>query len=85
MAEIKVKKRDGKVEVWDYNKILTSIGKSMVPLKKAEEVATSIEKWIKEEAAKGIVTSTQVRDKVIEVLKEIDPVAADNYQAYKKP
>ena len=85
MSEIKVKKRDGKVEAWDYDKVLASIGKSMVPLKKAETVAMSVEKWLKKAAVKGVVTSTEVRDRVIEVLREVDSVAADNYQAYKKP
>jgi len=82
--EIKVKKRDGKVETWDYDKVLASIGKSMVPLKKAEAVATAVEKWMNEQKGKVAVESTEIRDKVIEVLKEVDPVAADNYQVYKK-
>jgi transcriptional regulator NrdR family protein len=84
MSEIKVKKRDGNVEEWSYDKILNSIGKSMIPLKKAETVASSVEKWVKETGGKNVVSSTEIRDKIIEILKEVDPVAADNYQVYKK-
>ena len=84
MSEIKVKKRDGNVESWSYDKLLNSIGKSMIPLKKAESVASLVEKWVKESEGKGVVSSTEIRDKIIEKLAEVDPVAADNYQAYKK-
>lgn len=85
MRDLKVRKRDGKVENWNYDKILASIGKSMVPLKKAEAVASSVEKWVEKSAGKGVVSSNEIRDKIIEVLKEIDTVAAENYQVYKKP
>lgn len=85
MSDLKVRKRDGKVEIWNYDKVLASIGKSMIPLKKAEAVASAVEKWAEKSAGKGVVSSDEVRDKVIEILKEIDSVAADNYQVYKKP
>lgn len=82
---INIKKRDGVLEEWNYDKVLTSIEKAMIPLQKAEQVANSVEKWIKESSAKGQVTSTQVRDKIIELLAEVDPVASENYKVYKKP
>lgn len=84
MKKIKIKKRDGSYEEWSYDKILAAIGKSMVPLKKAEAVATSVEKWVEKNSGKGEINSTEVRDKVVEVLKEIDPVAAENFMVFKK-
>ena len=85
MKDLKVEKRDGDLEDWNYDKILLSIGKSMMPLKKAEKIASQIEKWAEKESKKGLVTSTDIRDKIIETLKESDPIAAEAYELYKKP
>ncbi len=84
MKRVKIKKRDDTYEDWNYDKILAAIGKSMVPLKKAETVASSVEKWVEKNSKKGEISSTEVRDKVVEILKEIDPVAAENFLVYKK-
>jgi len=83
MEEIKIKKRDGKTETWMYDKVLASIGKTNVSLETAEDIAKKVEDWVKTKAVKGVIISTDVRDKITELLKEVDPVAGDNYQAYK--
>lgn len=84
MAELKIKKRDGDLEIWNYDKILLSIGKAMMPLKRAEKLASKVEKWAEKEAKKGVIDSSKVRDKIIELLKEDDLVAAGAYEVYKK-
>lgn len=85
MKDLKVEKRDGDLEEWNYDKILLSIGKAMMPLKKAEKIASQVEKWAKEASKRRVVTSTDIRDKIIEILKETDPIAAEAYELYKKP
>ena len=52
--------------------------------KTAEAVATAVEKWVEKNSGKGEIDSIEIRDKVIEVLKEVDPVAAENFMVYKK-
>ena len=84
MEEIKVEKKDGRVEFWSYDKVLLSIEKAMIPLKKAEELASGIEKWAKKQAKKGVITSAEIRDKVITLLSQADPVAAESYRLFKK-
>ncbi len=84
MKKVKINKRDGSYEEWNYDKVLAAIGKSMVPIKTAEAVATSVEKWVEKNSGKGEIDSIEIRDKVIEVLKEVDPVAAENFMVYKK-
>ncbi len=85
MAKLKIEKRDGKLEEWNYDKIILSIGKAMMPVDRAEKIAKNVEKWAQQNAKKGVVTSNQIRDKVIEYLKDEDPVAAESYELYKKP
>lgn len=84
MDNIKVEKKDGEIEYWNYDKILLSIGKAMMPLKRAEQFASSVEKWAKQEAKKGVISSEKLRDKIIELLKENDPISAESYRVYKK-
>lgn len=85
MASIKVKKRDGVIEVWNYDKVLLSIGKAFIPIKEAEKIASEIENWAKKNVKKErIISSIDIRDKVIELLKRENPVAADSYTVYKK-
>lgn len=84
MSIIKVEKRDGDLEDWNFDKSLLSIGKSMIPMKKATQIASRVEKWAKKKAKKGVITSIELRDKIIEILKEEDPIAAESYKSYKK-
>lgn len=84
MADLKVEKKGGEIEDWSYDKVLLSIGKSMIPLKKAEELARQVEKWANSKAKEGVISSEELREKVIEVLKENDSVAAESYRLYKK-
>ncbi|KKQ52675.1 hypothetical protein A2865_00240 [Candidatus Woesebacteria bacterium RIFCSPHIGHO2_01_FULL_39_17] len=84
MNDISVKKRDGRLEAWSFDKLVTAIGKAGVPFEAAQKIAGNIESWAKTAAQKGVVASTEIRDKVIEFLKEEFPSQADNFQSYKK-
>ena len=82
--DINVKKREGEVEPWSYDKLVASIGKAGVPEREAEQVAGAVQSWVLTNAESGVVSSTAVRDKVIEEMKKSYPSEADTYQAYKK-
>lgn len=84
MKQLQIQKRDKSLEPWNFDKILISITKAGIKLEIAKQVVTEVENWAKEKAEKGIIKSLQIREKVIEKLKEVDPVAADLYQSYKK-
>lgn len=82
--EIIVQKREGGEELFSFDKLVVSLGKAGVPMEACEEIVAKIEAWAKDSVNKGRVTSTQIRDKVIEFLTADFPVEADSYQAYKK-
>jgi len=85
MSDLNVKKRDGTVEPFSYDKIVASISKAGVPIKSAEDVASEVTGFIQDQGGeKGEILSTLVRDKIIEVLSKDFPVEADNYQSFKK-
>ena len=85
MSDLNVKKRDGTMEPFSYDKLVTSISKAGVPIKSAEEVASEVTSYIQNQGGeKGEIMSTLIRDKIIEVLSKDFPVEADNYQSFKK-
>jgi transcriptional regulator NrdR family protein len=84
ILQVKVRKADGSVEPWNYDKVLNSVAKAGVALSVAENVILILEAWARNVSKEGIVNSSDVRDKIIEVLRGVDPIAADAYQVYKK-
>ena len=84
MEEIKVLKREGGIESWNYDKVLTSIVKAGMSVTEAEKVALKIHDWTKKAASDEIITSNAIRDKVIELLNENNPIVSETYRAYKK-
>ena len=50
----------------------------------AEQVAAEVEAWLPGAAVDETVEAEQIRLKVIEVLKQIDPMTAASFEAFKK-
>ena len=84
MADLQVKKSDGNLEPWSYDKLLASFNKAGLPNEDSERLAMQVESWAKENNEEGVVSSVDIRDKVIEVLSNDFPAEADTYQAFKK-
>lgn len=84
MNPISIQKRDGGEEAWNIDKLIASIGKAFIPIKEAETVAQQVTAWATERAKQGKIVSSEIRDKVIEELAKIDPVASENYKVFKK-
>ena len=80
---IQITKRDGSVEEWSFDKLLSSVTKAGLPMDKGELLAKQIEEWLKNQSLK-IVSSTDIRDKVIEIMKVMEPMTASVYEAYRK-
>jgi len=81
---LKVKKRDTSLEPFDFDKLLASITKAGVPIKDAIEVARDIEGWVKVSSKNSIISSIELRDKIVEKLSENFPSQAESYRIYKK-
>ncbi len=84
MQDLQVKKRDGTLEPWSLDKLVIAIGKAGISISEAQALATKIEDWARSVAKEGVVESTQIRDKVIELMKVDFSAESANYQTYKK-
>ena len=84
MANISIRKNSGENEDFNFEKLLASIGKTGVPLKDAVEITKNIQAWAESSKNNNSVSSTQIRDKVIESLSIDYPAEADMYKTYKK-
>ncbi len=81
----KVQKKDGQLEDFDRSKIVNGVLKAGGVLEEAEKVASEIETWLPTVAVDGVVQSTDLRVKGLEVLRTVNPVAAATYESYLKP
>lgn len=82
---VKVQKKDGRLEDFDRNKVLNGVVKSGATPQQAEEVTKQVEAWLSTAAVGGVVSSMAIRNKVLEVLRGINPVAAASFESYQKP
>lgn len=80
----KVQKKDGTQEDFDRNKLVSGVVKAGGTAEDAEKVATAIEAWLPSVAVNGVVNSTDIRVKGLEVLRTVNPAAAASFESYKK-
>ena len=81
---IKVEKKDGRLEDFDRNKVSGSVVKSGASPEKAESIATQIETWAQSAAMDGVIKSSDIKTKVLELLRSVNPEAAASFETYKK-
>ena len=81
---IKVKKKDGRLEDFDRNKVSGGVVKSGASPQEAENITTQIETWVQSAAVDGVIKSSNIRTKVLELLQSVNPKAATTFEAYKK-
>ena len=84
MTEIKVEKKDGRLEDFDRNKISSGITKAGVSVEEAENITGQIEAWLPGVTVGGVVKSSDIRTKVLELLQAVNPEAVAKFRAYKK-
>lgn len=84
MAELKVRKRDGRIEPFDRNKMATGIQRSGASPEEAEKVASQVEAWAQSATVDGVISSTELRTKVLELLRMVNPTTATNFEQFKK-
>lgn len=84
MAEIKVKKRNGSLQEFDRNKIESSIAKAGGTPEEAGRVSVEVESWVPSAAVDGVISSLQIREKVLELLRTPNPEVAKTFEEYRK-
>jgi 2-phosphoglycerate kinase len=83
MEDIKIKKRSGEVEYFNFDKLLASIGRAGVPLKEATKIAEKVRIILIAKKSKSPVSSESLRDNVLQLMTKDFPAEADSYNAYK--
>jgi transcriptional regulator NrdR family protein len=84
MPEIKVQKNDGQLEDFDRSKVSAGAVNSGASSEEAETIAAQVETWAQGTAVDGVIKSSDIRTKVLELLRSINPGAAATFEMYKK-
>ena len=79
---IKVEKKDGRLENFDRNKVSSGIVKSGASATEAESIANQIGTWVQSAAVGGVVKSSVIKTKVLELLRSVNPAWAVTFEAY---
>jgi transcriptional regulator NrdR family protein len=83
--ELKVEKKDGEVEEFQVTKLRGSCMYAGASAEEAEKVTQDMQQWALENHQNGVVKTADMRAKIIELLKQLNPDAASRYESYKKP
>lgn len=81
--DVVVVKREGEEEAWNEDKIVTSMIRSGANGDEAMKATEKVKEWIQSNS-NGKVSSIELRDKIIEELHSVNPVASETYRVYKK-
>jgi 2-phosphoglycerate kinase len=84
MDGLKVRKRNGHLQDFDHQKIANSIAKAGGLPEQAEDIAVQVENWAQGTAVDRMVPSSEIRNKVLELLRISNPEAAKSYEQYRK-
>jgi 2-phosphoglycerate kinase len=81
--DIKVKKRDSKLEDYESEKIGRVVIACGLEAKEAEKLVAEIDEWAKQFEGQTI-TSHQIRDKIIEIMPKYSEYSAKQYTWWEK-
>jgi len=79
----KIQKKDGTLENYDRTKLILSMIRAQATPDQAEAALSQVESWLTQLKQESVSTQ-EVHAKVIEILKSINPTAAQGYEIYRK-
>lgn len=82
---IKVEKKDGTQEPFMREKIINGVTRSGGTPEQAESITAQIEGWVTTTALNGVIKTVDIRNKLLELLRGLNPQAAATFEAYIKP
>ena len=82
--DLKVEKKDGSMVAFELDKVKTSVMNAGADPNQADQVTQEVANWVRSEAS-GVVKTSDIRMKVIELLKGLNPDAAKSYESYVTP
>ena len=84
MINLKVQKKNGTIEDFDRAKVKNGILSSGATEEQAENIAVQIESWATANSTNGIVTASDIKAKLLEVLGGVNPNAKASFEGFKK-
>ena len=81
---MQVIKRDGSLESFQQEKIARVAAAAGVEKTDAQALASRVSAWVYRAAQDGKIASSELRDKVLEEMEEINPYAAGLFRWYQK-
>ena len=81
----KVQKKDGSMEDFDRQKIVSGVMKAGGTQEDAEKVADEVEAWLPSAAKDNVVSALDIRTKGLEVFRTVNPTAAQTFESFQKP
>jgi len=81
---LKVQKNDGRIEDYDRSKLTRGLISAGASVEDVDSLKAKIEEWLPTVTVNGVVKSIDLRTKVLEILREINPKVAESFEAYKK-
>lgn len=85
IMDLNVEKKDGRIEIFQSAKLRGGMIYAGASAQEAENISSEVEKWSLENAKDGMIKTSKIRVKVLELLRKVNPDAADAFEAYKKP
>ncbi len=79
---IQVRKKDGSLEPFDRQKVFQSVVSAGLPEVNAENITNQIELWVQQ--SEDIISTAEIRKRVIGLLEAENLQAAESYKRYKK-
>lgn len=85
MTELKVKKKNGKIEDFKVEKLVSSLKKAgMKSNENIEKIKNSVTSFVKEKAEQGAVETTRIRGKVLEQMRQMNSEVASKFENFSK-
>jgi transcriptional regulator NrdR family protein len=81
---LQVQKKDGSTEDWDKSKLVNSVLSAGISSEEAEGIGVLMENWAERTYSGTSVKTTDLRNKVLELLHAVNPSVAQTYESYKK-
>ena len=81
---MQVKKRDGSLEEFDREKVFRSAVAAGLSEEDATPLALEVEAWVGGVVEGTVVSTPEMRNKVLGLLRERDPEAAARFEGYRK-
>lgn len=81
---LQVRKKDDRLEDFDRGKILAGLQNAGVAAEDAEQMTARVEEWAQNATVEEVISSAEIKTKLLELLRETDPTAAATFEAYKK-